>query len=102
MTRTDVVEKTKEKVKIAKPKKWAVVLHNDDVTPMDFVVALLVEIFRHTPQTAQELMLTVHMEGKAAAGIYPHEVAEAKYMEAVNTIRLNGRMLKVTLEEQDD
>lgn len=102
MTQTDVIEKTDVNVEITKPKKWAAVLHNDEVTPMDFVVALLVEIFRHTPETAQALMLTVHLEGKAAAGIYPHEVAEAKYMEAVNTIRLNGRMLKVTLEEQDD
>ena len=99
MTQTDVVEKTE--IKLAKPKKWAVVLHNDDITPQDFVVALLVEIFRHTPQTAVELMLQVHNEGKAAAGIYPYEVAEAKHAEAVQTVRLNGRMLKITMEEQD-
>lgn len=101
MTQTDVIEKTDVDLGITKPKKWAIVLHDDNVTPKDFVVMLLIKVFRHTPQRASELMTQVDTEGKAIAGVYSYEIAESKHSEAVQTVQLNGRMLKVTMEEHD-
>jgi ATP-dependent Clp protease adaptor protein ClpS len=101
MTQTDVVVNTDTVAVIAKPNKWAVIVHNDDVTPMDFVVELLVQVFRHTRYSASDLTNQVHTSNKAVAGIYSHEIAEEKYNTAVSTIKLNGYVLKLTLEEQN-
>jgi ATP-dependent Clp protease adaptor protein ClpS len=97
-TDNEVVEDTK--TKLAKPKKWAVVLHNDDVTPMDFVVELLHYVFKLDLAQSTRLMLKIHTEGKGVAGVYPYEIAEQKYAEAMVLIRLSAMPLKITLEEE--
>ncbi|XP_069177134.1 ATP-dependent Clp protease adapter protein ClpS-like [Procambarus clarkii] len=76
----DTAAKTKSviKTKITEPGKYAVVLHNDDKTPMDFVVSMLVNIFNHDESNAFELMMKVHNHGSAVAGVYHNEVAEQK------------------------
>lgn len=97
-TKTDTIER--EEVKLKRPSKWAVVLHNDDVTPMDFVVELLYRIFKINLETATQLMLKIHTEGSGAAGIYPYEIAEQKFTEAQTMVRLSNMQLKITLEEE--
>lgn len=97
-TGTDTIEQ--EKTELKEPKKWAVVLHNDDVTPMDFVVELLHYVFGLSSEEATELMLQVHFNGKGVAGVYPYEIAEQKYSEAQVLIRLSAMQLKITLEEE--
>lgn len=99
MTESSTIEKTI--IKLKPPSKWAVVIHNDDVTPMDFVVALLMAVFHHDETSAANTMIQVHVEGKGVAGIYSKEVAESKLKEAVTTVRLNNRFLKLSLEKQD-
>jgi len=94
----DVVEKTQTKLK--RPRKWAVIVHNDDVTPMDFVVGLLFYVFKMNLDEATGLMLKVHQEGQAVAGIFSHEVAEQKLAEANVFIRLSNMQLKLTMEEE--
>lgn len=98
MSDVETVEKTT--VKLKKPSRWAVVLHNDDVTPMDFVVELLNFIFKMSIEQSTELMITVHTKGKGIAGIYPFEVAEQKLAEANTYILVSGHNLKLSLEEQ--
>lgn len=98
MTDTDVIEK--EEVQLKKPKKWAVLLHNDDVTPMEFVVELLMYVFKMSAGQATALMIKVHTEGKGVAGIYPYEIAEQKYSEAVVLCRMSNVPLKLTMEEE--
>ena len=61
-----------------KPSKFAVVLHNDDYTPMEFVVFVLQEIFHHPFERAERIMLSVHNDGMGVAGIYHFEIAEQK------------------------
>ena len=95
-TDNDVIEK--QKVKLKKPKKWAVVLHNDDVTPMDFVVELLFYVFKLEIKQATELMIKIHTEGHGVAGVYPYEVAEQKAMESTQIARTNGHPLGVSVE----
>jgi len=73
-TEADVAEK--EKLKF--PSRYNVVLHNDDVTPMDFVVAVIMKIYKHTFDSATTIMISVHENGSAVVGNYTKEIAEAK------------------------
>lgn len=82
------------------PSKYKVVMLNDDSTPMEWVVGILLEIFKHSETTAQQLMLTVHEEGSAVAGIYSYEIAEQKSVEAVTVSRDNGFPLQFRLEQE--
>ena len=98
---TDTIDKvvTKNKVELKKPKMWNVVFHNDDFTPMELVILILVQIFRKSMAEATDIMLTVHKTGKGIAGTYTHEVAEHKKNEAMGAARANDAPLKVTIEE---
>jgi ATP-dependent Clp protease adaptor protein ClpS len=69
--------------KLARPPLYKVVLFNDDFTPMDFVVTVLVEFFHMPMEKATQIMLKVHTEGKAVCGVYSRDVAETK-VEQVN------------------
>jgi len=99
MPSTDIQLDEKIKVTIQEPKRWKVILLNDDSTPMEFVISILVEIFKHTPETAKEIMLEVHETGSGIAGVYSFEIAEAKAVEATQQARTNGFPLQIKLEE---
>lgn len=94
--------KIDEKIKdITKnPGKYKVVMLNDNTTPMDFVTSILMLIFKHTEETAKKLMLTIHEEGAAVAGIYTFEIAEQKSVEATTLSRDNGFPLSLRLEKE--
>lgn len=94
----DTIEETK--TRLAKPKKWALILHNDDVTPMDFVVMLLNYVFKFDIVRATELMLKVHTQGQAVVGVYPYEIAEQKYSESQLLIKASNMSLKITMEKE--
>jgi len=100
MSTTDIQLDEKIKVIVTEPKRWKVILLNDDVTPMEFVVGILTEVFRHTPDTARDVMLQVHETGSGVAGIYSFEIAEAKAVEATNIARTNNHPLQIKLEEE--
>jgi ATP-dependent Clp protease adaptor protein ClpS len=100
MPTTDIQLDEKIKIKATEPTRWKVILLNDDVTPMDFVTALLIEIFKHTPDTARDIMLQIHETGSGVAGVYSFEIAEAKAVEATNLARSSGHPLQVKLEEE--
>ena len=70
---------------LAKPPMYAVVMYNDNYTPMEFVVYVLQSEFKHSLDRAVEIMLTVHNNGKGIAGIYPKDIAETK-AKAVNSM----------------
>ena len=72
------------------PKKYKVVVLNDDATPMDWVVSILIQIFKNTHTSAEAITITIHNEGSAIAGIYSYEVAEQKSVEATVLSRQNG------------
>lgn len=100
MPSTDIQLDEKIKVKISEPKRWKVIVLNDDATPMEFVISILVEIFKHTPDTAKEIMLEVHETGSGIAGTYSFEIAEAKAVEATQQARTSGFPLQIKLEEE--
>ena len=100
MAGTDIQLDEKIKVVVSEPKRWKVILLNDDSTPMDFVISMLMEVFKHSADTAKEVMLEVHETGSGIAGIYSFEIAEAKAVETTNQARTNGHPLQIKLEEE--
>ena len=100
MSTTDIQIDEKVKVVISEPKRWKVILLNDDTTPMEFVIELLVDVFRHTEDTANDIMLQIHEQGSGIAGTYSFEIAEAKAVEATNQARTKGFPLQIKLEEE--
>jgi ATP-dependent Clp protease adaptor protein ClpS len=100
MPTTDIQLDEKIKIKATEPKRWKVILLNDDATPMEFVIGILMEIFKHTSNAASDIMLQVHQTGSGVAGIYSFEIAEAKAVEATNQARTAGHPLQIKLEEE--
>jgi ATP-dependent Clp protease adaptor protein ClpS len=97
---TEVQIDEKIKQKLYEPKRWKVVLLNDDTTPMEFVVTILTEIFKHTQETAKAVTLEIHNSGSGVAGIYSFEIAEVKAVEATQLARSNGFPLQIKMEEE--
>lgn len=63
------------------PKLYQVLIHNDDFTPMDFVIGILEKFFFMDRRNATEVMLAAHKEGRAACGFFTKDVAESKIKE---------------------
>jgi len=82
-----------------KPGNFAVVLHNDDFTPMDFVVFVLQEIFHHPFERAEQIMMSIHTEGMGIAGVYRAEIAEQKAYETAEEAKEYQYPLKITIKE---
>ena len=97
---TDVKERPPKRIKakIKPPKKFKVIYHNDDYTPMEFVSWSLIAFFNKTEEEANSLTLEVHKVGKAVAGIYDLQIAETKISEVLESARENQYPLSVTGE----
>jgi ATP-dependent Clp protease adaptor protein ClpS len=101
MTTTPVIEKKKQTTKqLKEPGKFKVVVCNDDVTTVDFVVALLMSVFKFDEKRAFDLTIVIHQKGSAVAGVYPYEIAEQKALDATNMARLNGFPLITKVEPE--
>lgn len=74
---------TVEKSKVKRPPLYAVLLVNDDYTPMDFVIHVIQKFFDKTEEEASQLMLQVHEKGHAVCGIFTREIAETKAARVV-------------------
>ena len=97
-----VVTKTrpKTKPKLARPKLYKVLLHNDDYTPMEFVVLVLVQVFHKSESDAASIMLHAHTHGYAVAGVYTFEIAETKVNETTALASKAQFPLLCTLEPE--
>ena len=96
----DVQIDEKIKKQVSQPKKYNVIFMNDDLTPMDWVISVLKEIYKHSQETAEYLTLTIHNDGAAVVGTYSYEIAEQKSLDTVNISRSNGFPLQVKLEQE--
>jgi ATP-dependent Clp protease adaptor protein ClpS len=79
-------------------RRYQVVVHNDDYTTMEFVVAMLMKHFHKPPAEAVHIMLLVHHKGAGVAGVYSRDVAETKVAEVIDEARQEGMPLLLTVE----
>jgi len=94
---SDLLEDIREELK--EPEMWRVVLLNDDYTPRDFVVEILVSIFHKQPIEATKIMLDVHNKGKGMVGIYPYDIGRTKVAQVTQLAREKEFPLKSILEK---
>jgi len=90
---------TKARPKTKKPSMYRVVLMNDDYTPMEFVVMILMGIFKKTSEEAHRIMLNVHQKGVGTCGVYTFEIAETKVAQVMDAAKRNQHPLQCTLEK---
>ncbi|PSJ79951.1 ATP-dependent Clp protease adapter ClpS [Neisseria iguanae] len=81
------------------PKRYGVYLLNDDYTTMDFVVAVLTEIFMLSEEQAVAVMLLVHHEGKGLCGTYTRDIAQTKQQQVIRRAKAEGHPLQCIVEE---
>jgi ATP-dependent Clp protease adaptor protein ClpS len=90
---------TKVRPKTKKPSMYRVLLMNDDYTPMEFVVSILMGIFKKTQEEATQIMLNVHQTGIGTCGVYTFEVAETKVAQVMDAAKRAQHPLQCTLEK---
>ncbi|NKF22489.1 ATP-dependent Clp protease adapter ClpS [Solimonas marina] len=88
-----------DKPKLARPPMCKVVVINDDYTPMEFVVQVLQDFFRHSREKAVQIMLEIHTSGRGVAGVYPAEIAETKTAQVNAYARKNQHPLLTVMEK---
>ena len=84
---------------IDEPSQFRVLLHNDDYTPMDFVIHILKDVFHKQSEEATRIMLNVHEKGIGVCGIFPYDIAETKVNRVQYQARESGYPLRCTMEE---
>lgn len=94
--------KERQKTNIREPRRYKVIIHNDDFTTMDFVVIILKEVFFLSEENAQALMLQVHHSNKAVVGIYSYDIAVSKVRKATNIAREQDYPLRLTIEPEEE
>ena len=85
--------------KLRAPYQYAVIIHNDDVTSMDFVVEVLCKVFHKSPVEASNLMMEVHNQGQGVAGVFTYDIAITKKYQAERRAVEKGFPLRLTLWE---
>lgn len=91
-----VLERRPQKTK--PPQMYQVVLLNDDYTPMEFVVVVIQEFFNKDRETATQIMLKIHLDGKGICGVFTKDVAATKVDQVTEAARKNGHPLQCVSE----
>ncbi len=94
---SELLEEIRDELK--EPDMWKVVLLNDDYTPRDFVVEILVSIFHKQPIEATKIMLDVHKKGRGMVGIYPYDIGRTKVAQVTQVAREREFPLKSIMEK---
>ena len=100
---SDIVIKPRAKVetKVERPRLHKVILYNDDYTPREFVVAVLMAEFSMTEGQAHKVMITAHRLGSCVVGIFARDIAETKATRATDAGRTMGFPLLFTTEPEE-
>lgn len=98
-TETTTTTDVSQVVAIRPPSKYNVVLYNDNVTTVEFVILVLMSIFHKSFDDANALTINIHETGKGVAGVFSYEIATQKREETVIAARTNGFPLKCEIEE---
>ena len=90
--------KTRTSTELRYPGRYNVVIYNDDYTPVEFVIKMLVEVFNKDVNTAKSLTQEIHSQGASIVGTYNAEIAEQKCSEGISIARANGQPLQLKVE----
>ena len=91
----------RQDTRLREPRRYKVIIHNDDFTTMEFVVAIIMQVFFLSEEKAHALMLQVHHSEQAVVGIYTYDVAMSKLRKATNMAREKGYPLRLTVEPDE-
>jgi ATP-dependent Clp protease adaptor protein ClpS len=89
-----------ERPKLERPKRWNVIFLNDDETPVEFVIGLLIAFFNKTPDDAAALAWRIHSQGSGIAGTYMLEIAEMKTLLVAQNAVSHGYPLRAGIKEE--
>ena len=92
----------RQRTDLNEPRRYKVIIYNDDFTTMEFVVKVLMEVFFKSQAEAEQLMLTVHHSDKAVVGIYTYDIAVSKVRKAQEMAREAGFPLRLTYEPEEN
>ncbi len=95
---SDAVVLERRPLKTQPPQMYQVVLLNDDYTPMEFVVVVIQEFFNKDRETATQIMLKIHLDGKGVCGVFSKDVAATKVDQVTEAARKNGHPLQCVSE----
>mgnify|MGYP005805372853 CR=1 FL=1 len=87
--------------RVQPPQMYQVVMLNDDYTPMEFVVVVIQEFFGKDLESATQIMLKIHLDGKAVCGVYPKDIAATKVDQVLEAAHKAGHPLKCISEPVD-
>lgn len=94
--------KERERTDLREPRRYKVIIYNDDFTTMEFVVRILTTVFFKSLAEAETLMLQVHRSQSAVVGIYTYDIATSKVQKATRMAREEGFPLRLTVEPEEN
>jgi ATP-dependent Clp protease adaptor protein ClpS len=97
----DVITEVQSERKLARPRLYRVLFHNDDYTPREFVLQLLIQLFHHGEAEAQALTTNIERHGVGVVGVYTFEIAETKVAQVTELAQKNEFPLLATLEPDE-
>lgn len=97
--KTFISDSSKVDDELKEPGLFNVLLHNDDYTSMDFVVDILVSVFRKKSVEASKIMMEVHQKGAGVAGVFPYDIGLSKVQEVKRRAKMENYPLLCTLEK---
>lgn len=92
--------KSLEKSQLKEPKMFKIMLLNDEVTTMDFVIEILMNVFQYNFDEASKIMLEVHYNGSGVCGIYTQEIALSKQKKVADAAKIANFPLQTRVEEE--
>lgn len=100
MAKTESSIKERVNTNISEPRRFKVIIYNDDFTTMEFVVKILRDVFFKQEAEAEQLMLAVHRAGQAVVGIYTYDIAKSKVKKATDMARAENFPLRLSYQPE--
>ena len=94
----DSVVLERRRQRLVPPRMYQVVMLNDDFTPMEFVIAVLQKLFGKDRESATQIMLKIHLDGRGVCGVYSQDVAATKVEQVLQAAQKAGHPLQATFE----
>lgn len=94
----DALVLERRRQRLQPPRMYQVVMLNDDFTPMEFVIAVLQELFGKDRESATQIMLKIHLDGRGVCGVYSQDVAATKVEQVLQAAQKAGHPLQATFE----